>query len=224
MLGASEFIFDSPNIDSETAERIKDELYEYLGSAREELVLVSAYLIPDEALLRLFEDMRARGIRIVILTNSVQSNNHMLAHVSYKRFRRRLLRAGIELFELRADAAILSDQSVDPVEPGFLGLHSKAAVVDGRYAMVGTANIDPRALDINTESALLIDDTALSAQLRAMIFEATAPRNAWQLSLDESDRVRWVHDSDARRNEPVRGPWQRIMQFLHVLLPLKGQA
>ena len=224
MLAPSEFIYDSPAIESATAERLKDELYEYLGSARDELILISAYVIPDEELLRLFEDLRDRGVRIVILTNSVQSNNHMLAHVAYTRFRRRLLRAGIELFEMRPDAAILRTQSIDPVQPGYLGLHMKAAVVDGHYAMVGTANIDPRALDINTESALLIDDVELSEQLRTIILEAAAPANAWQLGLDESGELTWTNDSESRRNEPVRGPLQRILQFLHVLLPIKDQA
>lgn len=222
--GPAEFIFDSPDIDADAPERIKDELYEYLDSAREELVIVSAYVIPDEELLRSLENARTRGVRVVVLTNSVQSNNHMLAHVSYKRFRKRILRAGIELYEFRPDAAILSEQSVAPIRPGFVGLHSKAAVVDGRIAMVATANLDPRALDINTESAIFVDSIELATELRTLILDATEPANAWRLSLGENGSIVWTNDSETRHNEPVRGPWERIMQFLHVLLPLKSQA
>jgi putative cardiolipin synthase len=224
MFGRARFISDSPDIDADTPERIKDEIYAYLASARDELVLISAYVIPDEELITMLEAAVRRGVRVVIVTNSVQSNNHMLAHVAYRKYRKRLLEAGIELFELRPDAAILAEQSVPPVEPGFVGLHSKAAVVDRRVALVGTANIDPRALDINTESAIFIEGDALANELRALILEATVPENAWRVTLDDRGRVMWTSDSEVRRNEPVRGPWHRIMQFLHTLLPLKGQA
>ena len=213
-----------PETDVGAAERIKDGLYEYLASAQEEIVIVSAYFIPDDALIGLLEDARRRGVRVVLLTNSVQSNNHMLAHVAYRPSRRRVLRAGIELFEMRPDTARLARQTVQPVQPGYLGLHSKAFVVDGRYAMVGTANLDPRALDINMESAVIVDDEDLAAELRTLILSSTTPDNAWQMSLDRRGRLVWTSDQGQLTREPVRGPWQRFKQFIHTLLPIRGQA
>jgi putative cardiolipin synthase len=218
------YIYDTPNINDAAQERIKDELHDFLDSAREEIVIVSAYFIPDEQLLTLLERARSRGVRVVVLTNSVQSNNHTLAHVSYKRFRRRLLRADIELYELRPDAALLNEQSVGSVRPGYLGLHAKAAVVDGNMVMVGTASFDPRALDINTESAVLLENEVLANDLRAQILIATTPQNAWRVSLDDRGREFWQNDSEVRHSEPARGPWQRIKQFLSTLLPIKDQA
>ena len=221
---SAEFIIDAPNTQLESAERIKDELYEFLASAQEELVLVTAYFIPDETLLGVLEDARNRGVRIVVITNSVQSNNHMLAHVAYRPSRKRILRAGVELFELRPDASIRTKQSVGSTIPGFLGLHSKAAVVDGRHSMVATANLDPRSLDLNMESAMFVEDIELATELRSLILGSITTDNAWRLRLDSRGQLEWVNDRETRTNEPVRGPLQRIMQFLFSLLPLRDQA
>jgi putative cardiolipin synthase len=224
MYGFGEYFYDAPDIDSSTQRRMKSDLYDFFASAREELVISTAYFIPDEELISLLERLRSRGVHVVLLTNSVTSNNHMLAHVAYRRSRRRILHAGIDLYELREDARLLAEQSVAGVEPGYVGLHTKAAVVDGRLSMVGTANLDPRALDINTEAAIVLEDAALAADLRQRIMDATSPANAWRLELDSRGRERWVSDTETLASEPVRGPFQRVMQFLHRLLPLKEQA
>jgi len=224
MYGFAEYIYDAPDIDSVTQHRMKHELYEFLASAREELVISTAYFIPDEELITLLERLAANGVHVTLLTNSVTSNNHMLAHVAYKRSRRRILQAGIELYELRDDAELLQEQSVAGVRPGFVGLHTKAAVIDGRLAMVGTANLDPRALDINTEAAMLLDDVALANDLRHRILVATSPANAWRLQLDDRGHEQWIGATETLASEPVSGLFQRVMQFLHRLLPIKDQA
>ena len=222
--GTVDYFDDSADIDNLLQRRLKADLYEYLASAQDEIVISMAYFIPDEELSGLLEAATGRGVRVVLLTNSVQSNNHMLAHVGYKRSRRRMLAAGVELFELRPNAQYRLAQAVGRVEPGFVGLHTKAAVVDGRHAMIGTANLDPRALDINTEAAMTIDSVLLATELRRQILDATRPENAWQLQLDPRGRTAWREADELRRSEPVRGLLQRIKMFLYVLIPLKDQA
>jgi len=223
-LGEGTFIYDGADVDSESQRRIKQDIYAFLTTAREELLISMAYFIPDEELMALLEEAVRRGVRIVLVTNSVQSNNHMLAHVAYKRSRKRVLAAGIELYELRPDARLLQLHTVSPATPAFLGLHTKSAVIDRRYAMVGTANLDPRALDINTESTLLLESDALADELRSQILESAEPANAWQLQLDARGRVCWHGEIERPCTQPVRGPFQRVMQFLYALMPLKNQA
>jgi len=148
----------------------------------------------------------------------------MLAHVAYKRSRRDLLRAGIELYELKPDAALLAEYGVAPVEPGFMGLHTKAAVVDGHRVFVGTPNLDPRSLEINTESGLLIDSSELAEELRTLILEAAGGHNAWRLGLDEREGLSWTSAEGTLTRQPAKGPGQRIMEFIYALLPIRNQA
>jgi putative cardiolipin synthase len=119
----------------------------------------------------------------------------------------------------------MPDYAVPPVNPGFMGLHSKAVVVDGRWAFVGTPNLDPRSLELNAESGIVVDSPELASLLKALILEATLPENAWHVTLDERGRTQWVDaDGTTRHSEPVRGLVQRLKQFLFRLMPIKRLA
>jgi hypothetical protein len=64
-------------------------------------------------------------------------------------------------------------------------LHAKVAVVDGRWATVGSSNIDPFSLLLAREANVVVDDRAFAAELRASVLgliEAGARpvmRSAW---------------------------------------------
>lgn len=62
------------------------------------------------------------------------------------------------------------------------GLHAKSLVVDGRIGVVGTHNFDPRGDVYNTESAVVIEDTAFAQALAASIRRDMAPENAWTIA------------------------------------------
>lgn len=63
-----------------------------------------------------------------------------------------------------------------------VGLHAKSMVIDDSIAMVGTHNFDPRSDKINTESAVVIYDRAVAAQLAASILHDALPENAWTIA------------------------------------------
>ena len=222
--GPGEFVVDAPELPQSGPRHLASELADFLATTQRELVLSTAYLIPDDVMLETLADIVARGGRVMLLTNSMQSNNHMLAHVAYKRSRRELLRAGVELYELKPDAPLLERYAIPPVEPGFMGLHSKAAVVDGRWAFVGTPNLDPRSLVLNMESGVIVDSPELATQLRALIVEAADEHNAWRLRLDERGRLEWTSAEGTLTRQPADSIAQRIMQFIYTLLPIKDQA
>jgi len=219
-----EYLYDHPNVADTLPTQLYDQLKAFLNRAEHEIVLSTAYFVPDREFVDLLRSLRERGVRIVLLTNSLQTNNHTLAHVAYKRWRRSTLEAGIELFELRPDARLLGDYSVPPVEPGFMGLHSKAAIVDRRWAFVGTPNLDPRALYLNTENGIVIDSVQMAEELRTLLFNAMSPENAWHLELDARGKVIWNGSEEVLTRQPANGPAQRIVEFFINLLPLKKQA
>ena len=62
-----------------------------------------------------------------------------------------------------------------------IGLHSKSLVVDRRFGIVGTHNFDPRGDNLNTESAVVIEDPVFAQALAASIRRDIAPENSWAI-------------------------------------------
>ena len=63
-----------------------------------------------------------------------------------------------------------------------IGLHAKSMVIDRAIGVVGTHNFDPRGDHYNTESALVIEDSAFAAELAASIERDMQPENAWVIA------------------------------------------
>ena len=78
---------------------------------------------------------------------------HYATHALYDQ----LLGAGIEIYEY---------------QPSFL--HAKVAVVDGRWATVGSSNIDPFSLMLAREANLAVQDDGFAGELRASLLAAIA--------------------------------------------------
>jgi putative cardiolipin synthase len=62
------------------------------------------------------------------------------------------------------------------------GLHAKSLVVDGRVAVIGTHNFDPRGDHYNTESAVVIPNVAFAHELGDSIRRDIEPVNSWTIA------------------------------------------
>src|SRR5690606_11981679 len=164
-----------------------------------------------------------RGVRVAIVTNSLATNNHVIAHTGYRQWRRRLLEAGAELYELRADAEVLDLYRTEPVEAASVGLHTKAVVVDRRIAFIGSPNIAPRSMIHNTEVAAVTQSELLGGELAGLIERDMLPANAWRVTLDDEGWLTWSSGEDELSRQPARGFGQRMVEFFLSLLPLKNQ-
>jgi putative cardiolipin synthase len=111
--------------------------------------------------------------------------------------------------------------------PGFeaerFGSHGKVIVLDSDRVFVGTLNLDPRSMFLNTEMGLLID----SPQLNAAVREALAPNfsldNSWQLQLNEQGRIRWHSHDGILDRQPAGSFTRRIKDFFIGLLPIDSE-
>ncbi len=71
---------------------------------KDELVMVMAYYVPGARGIEIMSELRRRGVRVRILTNSLASTDVPAVHAGYARYRAALLAAGVELHEYRPDA------------------------------------------------------------------------------------------------------------------------
>jgi putative cardiolipin synthase len=135
---------ENPAEASEAPIQVANALMTMLDNSAEEVLIVSAYLIPTPELEGAVERAVKRGVRIRMLTNSIRSNNHLTAHSAYRKHIRELLDNGAELHEVRIDAHDRNIYMLSPVEEKHLALHAKALVIDDDKVFIGSANLIPR--------------------------------------------------------------------------------
>ena len=137
--------------------------------AEREVLIVSAYFVPGEAGTRRFAELEQRGVRVVVQTNSLAATDVAAVHTGYMRYRKDLLRAGVELYETKSLAdSDAGRRRISVTGSSGASLHTKAIIVDDRWVYIGSMNIDPRA-NLNTEMGVLIESTVLARQVRATV-------------------------------------------------------
>ncbi len=214
---------ENPAAASEAPVQVANALTGMLDAARDEVLIVSAYLIPTPELEGAVERAVKRGVRIRMLTNSIRSNNHLTAHSAYRNHIRGLLDSGAELHEVRIDANDRHIYMLSPIEEKQLALHAKALIIDNDKVFIGSANLDPRSLRINTEMGFLIESEALNAEVRKAVTPDFSQTNAWQLQFDEDGQIVWVSHDVILTEQPAASMLQRIEDWFFAHLPLEDE-
>jgi putative cardiolipin synthase len=227
--GGSRFVADKPaerdpSSPDESPEQVATALLQAIEQAKSEVTLVSAYLIPTESFESAVKRAVERGVHVRILTNSLRSNNHLAAHAAYRNHVHRLLRHGADLHEVRALAKDRDRYMLTPVEAKRLGLHAKVVVIDDDLAYVGSCNLDPRSLRINTEVGLLVESPDFNRALRQALAVDFELRNAWALRpTQDGNGIEWVGDDQVLATIPADSPMQRLEDWFLSLLPTEDE-
>ena len=163
-------------------------LVELVKGATVSVDIQSPYLIADDAGIKLFKETVARGVKVRILTNSLASTDNVEAFSGYQREREKLLKAGVRIFEFRPDAAerykIMTGELQKTIEYApIFGLHAKTMVIDGRVAVIGTFNLDPRSANLNTECFAVIHSSLVAQGVLNEMEEEFKPGNSWETTL-----------------------------------------
>jgi putative cardiolipin synthase len=223
--GEAHVIQDKPVQMGGEEHRLVDMLKYLAEPSHKELTIVTPYLIPVGNFLENIAKLSSEGVKVTILTGSMGSNNHTAAHSHYKKYRRRILAAGANLYEFKhhpsQEMRDLSD--VPPVQASFISLHVKAIVGDRKRCYIGSLNVDPRAIEINTENGLYIESSALAEEMARQFDIMMAPENAWRVYLNEDNKLRWESSSGTVSRQPARSFGQRIADFFFRLLPIESQ-
>ncbi len=214
---------DNPKERDEAPVQVANELVELFDNAVAEIVIVSAYLIPTPDLEGAVQRALERGVRVRILTNSIGSNNHLAAHSAYRNHINTLLGHGAELHEVRVDAQDRERYILTPVGRKTLALHAKALVIDDDKVFIGSANLDPRSLRINTEMGLLVTSPGFNRAVRDALEGDFAEQNAWRLELQDDGRVFWVSNDRILESQPALSPLQRLEDWFLSLAPIEGE-
>lgn len=210
-----------------TETHLAPQLRKVVDATKRELFLVSPYFVPGKKGVDLLAGVHQRGARVVVITNSLASTDGVPVHSKYQLYRKSLLQAGVELYEIKPTAGALNERRAGsfrgPSGSGSAGLHAKTFAFDRRIGFVGSYNLDPRSSKLNTEMGVLFNCPELAKRLPENT-ERDLTRNAYRVELDRSHLV-WVTregNKQVRYNtEPEASLWKRIKAQVLSWLPIE---
>jgi putative cardiolipin synthase len=224
-----ELAYDSPDKADKKlaadATKITSKLAEVIAAAESELIIVSPYFVPRKNGVAYLRSLIDRGISVTIVTNSLAANNHGIVHSGYMGYRKDLLKAGVNIYEVKATA------SVAGVERGGSGaslatLHTKSFLVDRERLFVGSFNWDPRSANINTELGVIMDSAVIGSNAWELV-QVGLEKRTYEVTLDDQGNLQWVDRSGFEpriiTKEPDTTWWRRTKAQLGRLLPVRGQ-
>lgn len=165
--------------------------------------------------------------RYQIKCKSVSNNSprFTVVHAGYARWRKKLLRYGVELYELKPTR----EHETAVHDRGLTGnsgssLHAKTFSIDGSKVFIGSLNFDPRSTLLNTEMGFVIESETLATLIHKR-FTQSQRDAAWQLRLDRWGRINWIdrqqEEEKVLKKEPATRFWQRVLVRLAAILPVE---
>jgi cardiolipin synthase len=135
--------------------RIERAYRKAIGEARHEIIIANAYFLPGRKLRNALIRAARRGVKVRLLLQG--RYEYFMPHHAVRPVYGVLLAAGVEIHEYA---------------PSFL--HAKVAVIDGRWATVGSSNLDPLSLLLAREANVVVDDALFAQELRGHLEQAMA--------------------------------------------------
>jgi putative cardiolipin synthase len=199
---------------------------------RRELLIVSPYFVPGDAGVAALATLVQKGVRVTVLTNSLAATDVGAVHAGYKQYREALVDAGVRLYELRPEAIEYgrSKRSNRQIGGSRASLHAKTFVFDRRAVFIGSLNLDPRSVQLNTEIGVVCENEAMAGGM-ASALESGLDKVAWRVErvtdADGQTRLVWTETTAAgtvqHRDEPEVSAWRKLGVWFLGLLPIESQ-
>jgi putative cardiolipin synthase len=216
-------------------------LAELMRNAQHEVMIISPYFVPHDAGVRLLGELTRRGVRVVVMTNSMASTDAIAVHAGYSRYRLDLLQNGVELYEYQPLQGDISNYFAGSQSRA--SLHAKAYVIDRCTLVIGSLNLDPRSAHLNTELAVFIESPRLANEVALLMDQSMSPDRSFHVRLatpEENAQLRsigapvsglvWTGNSIADGSyphtwnmEPLAGFVRNLLTGLFLLLPVDSQ-
>jgi putative cardiolipin synthase len=207
------------------AELVFTNLTEAFGKPEREIDVVSPYFVPGKNGTRTLARYAKQGIAVRVLTNSLAATDVSVVHSGYAKWRKSLLRAGVKIHELKPDAASRTRGRVKGRGSSAASLHIKTFCVDRKRVFVGSLNLDPRSIRLNTEMGLVIESARIAETVREELDRSLADGSYEVLLVDHGRRIEWLERTalgEIRyRTEPKTSLQKRLAIWLAALLPIE---
>ncbi len=151
---------------------IEQAYFAAIRAAKHEIIIANSYFFPGIRFRRELIAAAERGVKVtLILQGRIE---YMLLHLATRALYGQLLQAGITIEEYHLSM-----------------MHAKVAVVDDRWATVGSSNIDPYSLLMAREANIVVRDRGFNADLKARLRELISVGSRPIAVDDWRTRSRW---------------------------------
>ncbi|MGA9163361.1 MAG: phospholipase D family protein [Thiobacillus sp.] len=234
--GKATLLYDDPAKISQAPDATAGNLMSQFGGIgqqiHQQLLIVSPYFIPGKEGVAWLRGLVARGVRVTVLTNSLAATDVGAVHSGYQRYRDALLEGGVVLYELKPGA--VQPARTEKKSTGYgasrASLHAKSFVFDRRAVFIGSLNLDPRSIRLNTEIGVVCESAPLAEDIGGAL-ERNLDAVAWRLQrvvdASGSAHIEWVESGTGGERRYVDEPEVSVMRRFSVwflgLLPIESQ-
>jgi len=215
----------------DTQYHLSEQLKPFVADIEKELIIFSPYFVPGNSGVAFYKGLREKGVRVKILTNSLSSTDVALVHAGYSRYRKDLLRMGVELYELNKN---LTKKEHKEMKEGGVGhskasLHAKSFVFDRERVFIGLFNLDAQSRIQNTEIGVVFESADIANHM-AEGFDQKINQVAFRLELktyeNGSEKILWHGLVDGQQRvlevDPYTGFWKRFSIGFMRVLPIES--
>jgi putative cardiolipin synthase len=231
MADAPEKVIHSAN---RTDLHMTDDISFQFKKAKNEIIIFNPYFIPGKSGTKGLSELVKQGINVRVITNSLASIDQTAVYAHYSKYRKKLLQAGVEIYEV-LPVKPLNKKSQDSIKQPDLSkikskktkntLHAKSFIIDRRYVFIGSMNFDARSAFENTEIGIVFDSKDM-AQSIANWFDLNADTQAYKLSLNKSGKTVWIQNKDGKvttfNHEPETTAWRRFIKWVMKIIPMES--
>jgi cardiolipin synthase C len=198
---------------------------------KKEMLIISPYFVPGKQGVAWLREQTERGVRVTILTNSLAATDVAAVHAGYQRYRRDLLDAGIHLYELKpAGSEDAAETKKSVLGSSKASLHAKTYVFDKSSIFIGSMNLDPRSVTLNTEIGVYCESDTLASEVVNGI-EPKLDQIAWRLEerpdANGKTRIVWIdtakNGTETELDEPGVSGLKRAGIWFLGLLPIESE-
>ena len=205
---------------------IRKALSQRVSEVEREILIESPYFVLSDRAIDRVRQLTARGIKVRAMTNSAAGSDVIAAQAGYANSRVKLLKAGMELYELRPDTNMDRRWSVLSLKSR-AAMHNKFIVFDRKSVWIGSFNLDPRSSTLNTEIGVMIDSPEIANQAAKIMDEGVSPGSAYHVTLDNDGRLVWTAENNGEKvqydTDPGTNVWERLLFGFIGILPIEDQ-
>lgn len=217
---------EQPSDESDSKPEIK--LDQLVNNAQQEFIIITPYFVPLDSGVEWLVSLVDRGVAVRIETNSLASTDMIPAEAGYSHYRRPLVAGGVQLYELKSDLAEPSHRTMFKGSSQN-GLHAKLYVIDRRDLMIGSFNLDPRSINLNTEQVLVIHSPELAGQVVKMFETIASPASSYHVTLEDGpdSGLVWITEENGQEvrysSDPQAGLWRNVTSRFFSILPIDDE-
>lgn len=186
----------------------------------------AAYFVPGRGGMQMMRRIEQSGVHVTIVTNSLSSTNAPTVFGKWEKYRRKLIRDGVDVYEFMSSAENRRGKRHDRMrkQSSFSVMHSKTIVFDDKISWIGSFNLDPRSAYYNTENVAIFESAEFAEKLRDMIIDDT--KTSWHVTIEDK-RTTWMgirsgnNTPKIYHHDPDTTIFRRIFKTIAKIIPEK---